>query len=59
MKNECDIVRDLLFSYNDGVLSETSKILVEEHLKTCKTCKRLPEGNAAHPSSVPSEVRDR
>ena len=38
MKNECDIVRDLLFSYNDGVLSETSKNFVEDHLKTCESC---------------------
>ena len=38
MKKECDIVKDLLFSYNDGVLSETSKEFVEEHLKTCESC---------------------
>ena len=36
MKNECDIVGDLLFSYNDNILSNTSKKLVEEHLKKCK-----------------------
>ena len=41
MKNECDIVKDLLFSYNDGVLSETSKKLVEEHLKTCESCSNV------------------
>ena len=29
MKNECDIVKDLLFSYNDNVLSTASKELVE------------------------------
>ena len=40
MKNECDIVQDLLFSYNDGVLSETSTELVEEHLKKCDKCKK-------------------
>ena len=40
MKNECDIVQDLLCSYNDGVLSETSKELVEEHLKKCDKCKK-------------------
>lgn len=38
MKNECDIVKDLLFSYNDGVLSTTSKEFVEEHLKICESC---------------------
>lgn len=43
MKNECDIVKDLLFSYNDNVLSETSKKLVDEHLKTCKSCNSILE----------------
>lgn len=43
MKNECDIVKDLLFSYNDGVLSTTSKEFVEEHLKECKNCKNVLE----------------
>ena len=41
MKNECDIVKDLLFSYNDGVLSETSKNFVEKHLKTCESCNNV------------------
>ena len=35
MKKECDLVQDLLFSYNDGILSNTSKELVEKHLKNC------------------------
>ena len=39
-ENECDIVCDLLFSYNDGILSNTSKELVEEHLKKCEKCKK-------------------
>ena len=39
MRNECDIVEDLLFSYNDGILSDTSKELVENHLKKCEKCK--------------------
>lgn len=41
MKNECDIVMDLLFSYSDGVLSDTSKEFVEKHLKTCKNCNKI------------------
>lgn len=40
MEKECDIVKDLLFSYNDGVLRETSKEFVEEHLKNCESCKK-------------------
>lgn len=43
MKNECDIVGDLLFSYNDGILSNTSKELVEEHLKKCEKCRKILE----------------
>ncbi len=43
MKNECDIVGDLLFSYNDNILSNTSKKLVEEHLKECEKCKKILE----------------
>ena len=43
MKNECDIVGDLLFSYNDGILSDASKKLVEEHLDKCEKCKKILE----------------
>lgn len=43
MKNECNIIRDLLFSYNDDILSTTSKELVEEHLKRCENCKKFLE----------------
>lgn len=43
MKNECDIVGDLLFSYNDGILSNSSKELVEEHLKKCEKCNKILE----------------
>lgn len=43
MKNECDIVKDLLFSYNDGVLSKTSTEFVENHIKTCRDCNNVLE----------------
>ena len=43
MENECDIVGDLLFSYNDGILSDGSKKLVEEHLDKCEKCKKILE----------------
>ena len=41
MKNECDIVKDLLNSYDEGILSETSKKFVENHLATCENCKQI------------------
>lgn len=43
MKNECDIVKDLLFSYNDDILTNVSKEFVEEHLKKCDKCKKVLE----------------
>ena len=40
MKNECDIITDLLFGYKDDILSDSSKDLVEEHLKRCEKCQK-------------------
>ena len=41
MKNECDIVQDLLFSYKDGCLKQGSKEFVEKHLKKCDECAKI------------------
>ena len=38
MNITCNIIRDLLPLYQDGVLSDDSSRLVEEHLLQCKTC---------------------
>lgn len=38
-KLECGIVKDLLVSYRDGLLSEDVKAAVEEHLGRCETCR--------------------
>ena len=43
MKNESDLVKDLLFSYNDNILSTTSKDLVDKHLQECDECKKFLE----------------
>ena len=34
----CEVVKDLLPLYVDGILSEDSRILVEEHLAVCPSC---------------------
>lgn len=39
MNGNCDVIRDLLPLYRDGVCSETSRALVEEHLKACPECR--------------------
>lgn len=36
---KCDIVRDLLPSYIDGLCSNESKSIIEKHLKQCEECK--------------------
>lgn len=41
MNNECDIVKDLLFNYDEGILSDASKEFVENHLKNCDNCKKI------------------
>lgn len=35
----CDVIRDLLPLYVDGLTSETSNKLIEEHLETCDGCR--------------------
>ena len=39
MKINCDVIRDLLPLYVDGVSSEESKKLVEEHIEDCRECR--------------------
>lgn len=36
---KCEVVKDLLPLYVDNVLSDESRILVEEHLDTCSECR--------------------
>lgn len=38
-KISCDIVRDLMPGYLDGICSEDSKRLVDEHMEQCPVCK--------------------
>jgi len=39
MKISCEIIKDLLPLYHDGVCSNDSKTMVEEHLAYCDSCK--------------------
>lgn len=40
MHMTCEVIRDLLPLYHDGVCSNASKSLVEEHLKSCIACRK-------------------
>ncbi|MBQ8159928.1 MAG: zf-HC2 domain-containing protein [Clostridia bacterium] len=41
MKTDCDIIRDLLPLYADGICSEKSSEAVEEHLHECPECREM------------------
>lgn len=41
--NNCEIVKDLLPMYIDGLCSDTSNKLVKQHLSTCSHCKQIYE----------------
>ena len=43
MKNDltCEVVQDLLPSYVDGLTSDVSNQAVEQHMKTCESCRKL------------------
>lgn len=41
MKIDCDIIKDLLPLYVEGLASEKSKAAVEEHLEECEDCKKI------------------
>lgn len=43
MKKECAIVQDLLVLYEDDVLKEESKEMVEEHIRVCEDCMQVYE----------------
>lgn len=55
----CEVVRDLLPSYVDGLTSETTSRLVDEHVEGCAPCRaalramRAPEGK---PSEAVKEI---
>ena len=41
MKYECDMISDLLPLYKDGICSEASKKIIEEHLAECPACGKM------------------
>ena len=41
MKHQCEIVRDLMPLYLDGIASGQSRQMVDEHLSECSECSAL------------------
>lgn len=42
-KINCNIIQDLLPLYIDGIASEDTRILVEEHMENCVSCRKIYE----------------
>ncbi len=40
MRNECNIIRDLLPLYAEKMVSSDTVVFVEEHLKSCESCRK-------------------
>ncbi len=41
IKNECEIVKDMLPSYVENTLSSATNEFIETHIKECKNCKKI------------------
>lgn len=53
MNMKCEVIRDLLPLYVDGVASEESRALIEEHLNTCESCREYCRLLQEEPPEVP------
>lgn len=40
MKNKCNIIKDILPLYTENLVSEDTRIFIEEHIEECRDCKR-------------------
>ncbi len=52
----CDLARDLLPSYADGLLSDASKAAVEAHLAQCEDCRRALDAMLAPMEPLPVDT---
>ena len=55
MKNECNIVRDILPLYFENMVSPDTAEFVSEHLKTCTECQKEYE-RIKEPEIIESEM---
>lgn len=62
MRNECNIIRDILPLYIDGLVSEDTRSFVEEHLEKCAACRAeledLKAPNALEAATADAQLND-
>lgn len=57
MKNECNVIKDILPLYVENIVSDDTKTFVEEHLANCSKCKQQLKVMKT-PSKIPTNVED-
>lgn len=60
MSKQCKIVEDLLPLYHDGVCSDESRQMVEEHISQCEHCRRLLkliDGELVSPDAKDADIK--
>lgn len=58
--NKCEIVQDLMPSYVDGLASESTAKIIEEHVRECDACRSMLESMRADngtPAQIPETDR--
>lgn len=60
---DCEIIRDLLPLYADGMASEASRRQIEDHVRSCPECRRLHDTMCApmepEPEESPEQILER
>ena len=60
MSKQCKIVEDLLPLYHDGICSEESRQMVDEHLSQCEHCRKLLnqiDGELVTPAAKDADIK--
>lgn len=60
MSKQCKIVEDLLPLYHDGICSEESRQMVDEHLSQCEHCRKLLkqiDGELVSPGAKDADIK--
>ena len=60
MSKQCKIVEDLLPLYHDGVCSEESRQMVDEHLAQCEDCRKILDqidGELVSPQAKDADIK--
>ena len=55
---DCEIIRDLLPLYADGLTSESSNHMIEDHIRTCPECRRLRNEMCTPMEPEPEETQE-